>query len=116
MYAEAVAEARKVRELNITSSQPTAFLCYALVRLGKQAEARDELEKLLKLSDERYVSPYTIALIYHGLNERDETFAWLERGFEQRDVRMTFLKVEPKWNNIRIEPRFVSLLKRMNLE
>ncbi|MDQ3749356.1 MAG: protein kinase [Acidobacteriota bacterium] len=116
MYAEAVVEARKVRELNITTSQPTAFLCYALAKSGKQAEARDELEKLLKLLKERYVSPYTIGLIYNGLNERDETFTWLERGFERRDPRMTFLKIEPKWNNIRSEPRFVSLLKRMNFE
>jgi len=116
MYREAVAEARKVRELNITTSQPIAFLCYALAKSGKQAGARDELEKLLKLSKERYVSPYTIALIYNGLNERDEALVWLERGFEKRDPRMTFLKVEPKWNNLRSEPRFVSLIKRMNLQ
>jgi TolB-like protein/Tfp pilus assembly protein PilF len=116
MYREAVAEARKVRELNITTSQPISFLGYALAKSGKQAEARDELERLLKLSKERYVSPYAIALIYNGLNERDEALAWLERGFEKRDPRMTFLKIEPKWNNLRNEPRFASLLKRMNLE
>ena len=116
MYAEAIAEARRTRELNLTTSQPIAFLCYALVKSGREAEARDELERLLKLANERYVSPYTIALIYNGLNDPDETFAWLERGFEKRDPRMTFLKVEPKWNNLRSEPRFISLLKRMNLE
>ena len=116
MFAEAVAEARRAKELLPGFSHPVAFLCFALVKSGRQAEARNELERLLKLSKERYVSPYDIALIYNALDERDETFAWLERGFEQRDPRMTFLKVEPKWNNLRNEPRFVSLLKRMNFE
>ena len=71
---------------------------------------------MLKESAKQYLSPYHIALIYNALDERDETFAWLERGFEKRDIRMTFLKVEPKWNNLRDDPRFVSLLKRMNFE
>ncbi len=83
---------------------------------GRQAEARDELERLLKSSKERYVSPYTIGLIYNGLNESEETIAWLERGFQQRDPKMTFLKVDPKWNNLRSEPRFVDLMRRMNFE
>jgi serine/threonine protein kinase len=116
MYAEAVAEARRARELNSISSGSVAFLGYALAKSGKQAEARKLLDEMLKESAKQYLSPYHIALIYNALDERDETFAWLERGFEHRDVRMAFLKVEPKWNNIRSEPRFVSLLKRMNLE
>jgi hypothetical protein len=41
---------------------------------------------------------------------------WLEKGYEQRDPKMTLLKVEPKWNNLRSDPRFTSLLKRMKLE
>ncbi|MDQ3173749.1 MAG: hypothetical protein M3Q91_08565, partial [Acidobacteriota bacterium] len=48
-------------------------LGYALARSGKHAEARAVLEDLLKLSTERYVSPYSIALIYNGLVERDKT-------------------------------------------
>jgi Flp pilus assembly protein TadD len=113
MFPEAVAEARKARELSGVSSYPTAFLGYALAKSGKQAEARALLEELLKLSTERYVSPYNIALIYNGLNERDETLAWLEKGYEQRDPKMVFLRVEPKWNNLRADPRFQDLLRRV---
>ncbi|MGI9069592.1 MAG: protein kinase domain-containing protein [Pyrinomonadaceae bacterium] len=113
MFAEAAAEARKTRELSGISSYATAFLGYALAKSGKQAEARAVLEELLKLLTERYVSPYNIGLIYNGLNERDETLAWLERGFEKRDPRMVFLKVEPKWNNLRADPRFQDLLRRV---
>lgn len=45
--------------------------------------------------------------------QREETLAWLERGFEQRDPKMVILKVEPKWNNLRADPRFQDLLKRV---
>src|SRR5207253_10028049 len=113
MFAEAVVEARKARELNSANSQPTAQLGYALAKSGKQAEARGLLEELLKLSAQRYVSPGNIALIYNGLGERDATFSWLERGFEQRDVKMVFLKVEPKWNNLRSDSRFQDLMRRV---
>ena len=73
MFAEAVAEARRARELFDGSSQPIAFEGYALAKSGKQAEARAVLEQLLKLSTERHVTPYHIALVYNGLNERDKT-------------------------------------------
>jgi TolB-like protein/Tfp pilus assembly protein PilF len=113
MFAEAVVEARKARERNSFNSQPAAQLSYALAKSGQQAEARSVLEELLKLSTHRYVSPGNIALAYNGLGERDKTLTWLERGLEQRDAKMVFLKVEPKWNNLRGDPRFQDLLRRV---
>jgi len=115
MFAEAVAEARKAKGLSGVATRPTAFLGYALAKSGRRAEARTELEGLLKLSKERYVSPYSIAMIYNGLGKREETLAWLERGYQQREPRMVFLKAEPKWNNLRDDPRFQDLLRRVGL-
>ena len=113
MFAEAVIAARKGREMYNASSRLISFLGYALAKSGRRAEARAELEGLLKLTTERYIPPYNIAMIYNGLGERDKTLAWLERGIEERDPRMTFLKVEPKWNNLRSEPRFQDLARRV---
>ncbi|NOT59192.1 MAG: protein kinase [Acidobacteria bacterium] len=115
MFAEAAVAARKGLENYPANSRLVSFLAYALAKSGRRAEARAELEALLKLSTRRYVPPYNLALIYHGLGERDQTLAWLERGIEQRDPRMTFLKVEPKWNNLRTDPRFQALLRRIGL-
>jgi hypothetical protein len=84
-----------------------------LAKSGKQEQARAVLAELLKASGERYVSPYNIALIYNGLGERDETFAWLEQAYKKRDQRIVFLKVEPKWNNLRDDPRFQDLMRRV---
>lgn len=113
MFAEAVTEAQKARELSGASTRPTGFRGYALAKAGRRAEARAELEALLTLSKGRYVSPYNIAMIYNGLGERDETLAWLERGYLEREPRMVFLRAEPKWNNLRADPRFQDLLRRV---
>jgi TolB-like protein/DNA-binding winged helix-turn-helix (wHTH) protein len=115
MFEEAIAEARKARELSPTVSHPYSFLGYALAKSGKRAEARALLEELLKISAERYVPPYYVAMIYDGLDQRDEAIAWLERAYEQRDLRMVFLKVERKWDNLRDDPRFQDLLRRVGL-
>jgi serine/threonine protein kinase/tetratricopeptide (TPR) repeat protein len=113
MFAEAIDESRRAQQFSGASTRPIAFLGYALARSGKRAEARAELEKLLRLSEHRYVSPYNVAMIYAGLDRRDEALAWLERGYREREPRMVFLKSEPKWNSLRGDPRFRDLLERI---
>lgn len=114
MYAEAVVEARKARELSATQTHSYTFESYALAKWGKTDEARAVCDALLKIRNDRWVPPSQIALAYNGLNDTDETFAWLERGFEEHDPKMVFLKVEPKWNNLRSDPRFAELIRKMN--
>ncbi len=88
----------------------------ALAKWGKQTDARAVLEEILKLSNERYVPPISFALIYNRLGETDKALDYLEKGFAEKDKGMIFLKVEPKWNNLQNEPRFVDLMRRMNFE
>lgn len=38
---------------------------------------------------------------------------WLDKAYRDRDVRLSFLKVDPKWDRVRADPRFVSLVKRL---
>ena len=56
-----------------------------------------------------------LAMVYNALGETDQSLAWLEKGYEQREPKMTFLKVEPKWNNLRNDARFQNLLRRVGL-
>jgi TolB-like protein/Tfp pilus assembly protein PilF len=115
MFDEAIAEARKAKELSGGNSHAIAFEAYALAKSGRQRKAQEVLSALMRLSTKRYVSPYSVALIYDGLDKRDETLAWLEQGYEQRDAKMVFLKVEPKWNTLRDDRRFQDLLRRIDL-
>jgi tetratricopeptide (TPR) repeat protein len=113
MLSEAIEEARRAERLSGISTRPVSFLTYALGKAGRRQEARLELQKALKLTAERYVSPYNIALMYHGPGDVEGTLAWLERGFQQREPRMAFLWGEPKWKSLRTEPRFQLMLWRL---
>lgn len=115
MYPEAIAEARRAKELSPAQTVATATEGYALARSGNRVEAQAVLDGLMALSTERFVPPIHIALILSGLDERDKALDWLEKGFEQHDPKMAFLKVDPKWNNLRNEERFAALIRRMNL-
>ncbi len=63
-----------------------------------------------------YVPPYYFALVYNGLGESDKALDYLEKAFAEKNLLMVFLKVDPKWNNLRNEPRFIELMRRMNFE
>ena len=112
---EAVAEARAAHAVAPGNTNALAFEAFANARLGHLAEARAALERLLQLSETRFVPPYHIAIVYDGLGDHEHALSWLERVFEQRDPKMAFLKVEPKWRDLRANQRFVRLLKRMDL-
>ena len=74
---------------------------YILARLGRTTEARDVLHTLETLGRERYVPPYSMALVHAGLGERDAALQSLERGLQARDVNLVFLAVDPKWDPFR---------------
>ncbi len=116
MYEAAAREGNDAKRLSPSQNWSIAFAGYALAKAGKPSEARAVLDELLLLSETRYVPPYHFALIYNGLGESDKALDYLEKGFAEKDVRMVFLNVEPKWNNLRREPRFVELMRRMNFE
>jgi tetratricopeptide (TPR) repeat protein len=110
MYPEAIAEGRRTNEIQ-PHSRSFSFLGYALAKSGNREAARTELAKMLVQSKDRWVSPYSVALVYDGLDDHQQALTWLERGLEQRDPRMVFLQVEPKWNSLRSEPRFKKIMR-----
>ncbi len=113
MYPEAMAEARKSTELSPSQTNSIVNESFIQSKLGRRNEAQALLDKLLKLSAERFVPPCHVPQAYNGLGETEKALDWLERAFEQHDPKMVFLKVDPKWNNLRSEPRFIDLMKRM---
>ena len=113
-YAEAIVEAQvAIARTRRRLSDPLGILGYALAKSGNVAQARTVLDELVAASQSRYVSPYAVARVFNALGERDETFAWLERGFEANDHKMNLLKVDPKWNNLHGDPRFTDLVRRI---
>ena len=88
---------------------------YLLATQGRATEAENALELLVRQSEQRYVPPYNIALVHAGLSNPETALDYLEKAVDVRDVRATFLSVEPKWDPMREHPRFKNLLRRMSL-
>ena len=94
------------------NSKVAALRGYMRARLGRRSDAEQELGALIELSRERYVPSCAIALVYAGLREFDEAALWLERAWEARDVHLTFLPIDSKWDDFRADSRFMEVLKR----
>jgi serine/threonine protein kinase len=114
-FNEAVVALRQA--LNLVGGTPPfiAFLGHAYAKAGKLREARQLLTQLLRLTQKQYVSSYFLALIYLGLGELDQTFAWLEQAHEERSGFLAFVGVEPMLDALRGDARFVDLLRRVGL-
>lgn len=83
-------------------------------KFGQQQKAIDLLKEMETLSQQRYVSPYQISIIYIGLNLKKEAIAMLKKAYEEKDLGMIFLKVEPILDPLRSEPEFKELYRRIN--
>ena len=115
MYPEALAALTKSREFSGGNTETISLLGYNQAVSGNRAQAQATLAELKSLSPQRYVPPYNIAMIYNGLGEKDEALIWLQKAYEERDVRLTFIKVDQKWDEFRSDPRFVTIIKNIGL-
>lgn len=113
MFAEAEATLQKAISLFNGSIEAHAMLgsVYALSR--KRNEALKIIDELIETSKQRYVSPFFIALIHASLDQKDHALTWLEKAYDDRSDLLTYLKIDPRLDNLRAEPRFISLLHRV---
>jgi len=116
MYPEAIAEFNQAVKLSGGNSEPLALNGYVSVLSGDAAKGRAVLEELKSLESQRYLPPSNLALLSYVLGEKDEAFSWLEKAYQDRDIRLCRLKVDSKWDSMRSEPRFVEILKRLGLQ
>ena len=90
-------------------------MAQALGLTGRTEQAREVLGQLLKMAQERYVSPYHMAYVYTGLGEDETAIEWLERAFEERAGSVYGVKGSFLFTSLRAHPRFRALLAKMNL-
>jgi serine/threonine-protein kinase len=115
-YGEAIGEFIKARELSHGNSEAIGSIGYVEALAGDKEKARAVLEELKALSQQRYIPPSNMGLVYCGLSEKDEALSCLEKACDERDPRLTLLKVDSRWDSLRDNPRFVAILKRIGLQ
>jgi tetratricopeptide (TPR) repeat protein len=111
MYDEAIQQFQKL------GGQPHALghMGNAYARMRREAEARKTISELQKQVQSTGIGRYEIALVYAGLGEKDDAFAWLEKSFAARDKGLTYLKIDPCLDPLRSDSRFHDLVSRVGL-
>jgi eukaryotic-like serine/threonine-protein kinase len=115
MFAEAIAGYRIFSASVPTATRPLALIGNAHARAGEKEAALACLAELRQTAARRRVPALHFALIHIGLGEKDEAFAWLDRAFEERSDQLPYLGVDPLFDPLRQDPRFTTLLRRLNL-
>jgi len=111
-----------VRELELgmhafEGMMPTsAGYATVLARAGRAADALQVMEKVLEKARNEFVTPYGIASYYAAIGENETALDWLEKAYEQRDGTLVWIKVHPRMDGLRGEPRFRELLAKMKLD
>jgi len=91
-----------------------ALLGRAYALAGERAKAESILEELKTLSQQQYISPFDIAVVYAGLGDLTSTFQLLEQAYQQRVFRIIELTF-PMFDNLRPDPRWQDLVRRIGL-
>ena len=86
----------------------------AYAAAGNWENAQKILEQLQEFSKQRYVTPHGVGRVYAALAKKDEALYWLETAYRERDPWMLFLKTDARFDDLRSDPRFQDLLRRMN--
>jgi eukaryotic-like serine/threonine-protein kinase len=115
MYKEAIDEIKEAMRLSNGDIRMLATLGHAYAVSGNRSEAQNVLNDLQHLAKQRYVSPYFIAVIYVGLEEDELALEWLEKAYQERHPYLILLKVEPVFDRLRKNDRFIDLQKRVGI-
>jgi tetratricopeptide (TPR) repeat protein len=111
-FEQAIVELQKARALQ-DAPFVVGSLGYAYAASGRRGEAQKLIDESKEQARQRHVSPYWIAMIYVGLGEKDEAFAWFEKAYEERSPWLLWFKIDPLLDTLRSDPRFADLLRRI---
>lgn len=117
MYREAMTELTRARAVSAPPDWSWIIGEIGCVEglTGNRAAAEKIIEELKRRAATEYVDPVLLAYIYITLGDKDRAFEWLEKGYEDRSGFMGWLKIEPKFDPLRSDPRFLDLQRRMGL-
>lgn len=112
-YAEAENIFQKIYSVN--KPLGVAALGYTYAKTEKKKEAVELLEEIDFIAAQTYIPPQEKALIYVGLGDKEKAFLYLEKAWQEKHGSLISIKVEPLFDNLRSDARFIELLQKMNL-
>jgi tetratricopeptide (TPR) repeat protein len=115
MYDEAVAEYTRTGQIGGTIPKEALARAEIYKKSGWAAYVQANLDQLVEQPSQRKLPPFVIATFYARVGKKDQALAWLEKGYEERDFRMTILSVAFEFDSFRDDPRFKELIRRIGL-
>jgi len=116
-YEEAIAEFQKTLELSGSASKMQGDLGYCYAVTGRRAEAQAILKELEEKYARREAVGQYLAEVHAGLGDKDQAFSWLEKDLERRSgTRLPFIKWWFAFDDLRGDPRYADLVRRMGLK
>jgi DNA-binding winged helix-turn-helix (wHTH) protein/Flp pilus assembly protein TadD len=112
---DAIEALEKAVRLSDRTVEPLTQLGFAYAAAGQADRARTVIDELERRAATAPVPSYSFAMICNGLREREAALAHLERAVDERELQVTFLRVDTRWNWLRTDPRFDALVRRVNL-
>ncbi len=114
-FNEAIAEYDKAKTLGGGIPYALAPQGWIYAKAGRKADALHVLKELLLIDQQGINISYGIAFLYYELGEKDKAFKWLDKSYQNREVWLLLLGVDPLLDDIRSDPRGIALLKKMGL-
>jgi serine/threonine-protein kinase len=115
-FDESAAALQRGIQLSPQSPRMEAALARILARQGRVKEASQRLQQVCELAEKRYVSPFEIAATHFALGREDKGFEWLKRAFQDRCFELVSLKVDPRFDSIKVDGRFTALAVQLGLD
>jgi tetratricopeptide (TPR) repeat protein len=113
---EAIKDYQHALELSPNDQNYLAALGHVYASSGNSSAARNILDTLSALNKTEHVSPFFFALVYAGLNDKEKALEWLQKAYEEKSGSVRYLKMEPRLQSLRNEPRYIALMKKIGLE
>jgi TolB-like protein/Tfp pilus assembly protein PilF len=114
-YPQAIAHLQGPLQRSVEQTELPAALGQVYAAAGRADEAQAILVRLLESARQRYVSPYIIATLQASLGQRRQAFASLDQAVREHSELIPFLRIDPRVDSLRPDPRFGRLLRRLRL-
>jgi tetratricopeptide (TPR) repeat protein len=115
MLPQSFAEYERVRGLVPGTPFALSDMGHAYAVSGNETQARKILDELRQMAKKRYITSWYLALVYTGMGQREHAFKSLQDAIEEHAFGLATLKVDPRLDPLRSDPRFQELLKRLGL-
>jgi len=115
-FDEARAEYGEGRRLSGGLAGPSFGLAHLEAASGNEQEARRILAELTEARSTRVVSAWGIAVLHASLGDVDEAFHWIDAAIEEHAPGLAMLRVHPRLDPIRNDPRYLPLVRKLGLE